>query len=127
MADLKAVYTAPNEESGYSNLLDFEEKWNSLYPTCVKSWKDNWGVICPFFSYSNGIRKIMYTTNIIENLNRQYRKVTKGKPIFPTDKALMKVLYLATMDATKKWTSRQRGWDLIKNELSIIHDSPSEN
>lgn len=127
MADLKSVYTAPNEETGYSNLLDFEEKWNSLYPTCVKSWKDNWHVLSPFFSYSNGIRKIMYTTNIIENLNRQYRKVTKGKPIFPTDQSLMKALYLATMDATKKWTARQRGWDLIKNELSIIHDNPSNN
>lgn len=123
MADLKDVYTAPNEETGYNNLLDFESKWGSQYPTCVKSWKDNWHVLSPFFRYSDGIRKIMYTTNIIENLNRQYRKVTKGKPVFPTDQSLMKVLYLATMNATKKWTARQRGWDRIKNELSIIHDN----
>ncbi len=83
--DLKLVYTAPNEEMTYQCLMDFEEKWNSLYPTCVKSWKDNWSIISPFFKYSENIRKIMYTTNIMENLNRQYRKVTKGKPIFPTD------------------------------------------
>jgi len=127
MVDLKSVYTAPNEETGYNNLLEFEEEWGSTYPTCVKSWKDNWHVLSPFFNYSNGIRKIMYTTNIIENLNRQYRKVTKGKPIFPTDLSLMKALFLATKNATKKWTARQRGWDLIKNELSIIHDSPSNN
>lgn len=121
MADLKAVYKAPNEETAYKNLLDFEETWGKQYPSCVKSWKENWDVISPFFAYSENIRKIMYTTNIIENLNRQYRKVTKGKPIFPTDNALLKVLYLATENTVKKWTSRQRNWDQIKNELSIMH------
>ena len=121
MADLKSIYKAPNEETGYSMLLGFSEKWNSKYPLCVKSWNDNWNEISPFFSYSEDIRKIMYTTNIIENLNRQYRKVTKGKPIFPTDNALLKVLFLATKDTTKKWTARQRNWDIIKNELLILH------
>jgi len=123
IADLKAVYKSPNEEAGYNNLMDFEEKWGSLYPSCIKSWKENWGVISPFFAYSENVRKIMYTTNLIENLNRQYRKVTKGKPVFPTDMSLMKVLYLATENATKKWTSRQRNWDQIKNELSILRDN----
>jgi transposase-like protein len=122
MKDLKAVYKAPNEETGYQNLMEFEEKWGNIYPTCVKSWKDNWHVISPFFAYSENIRKIMYTTNIIENLNRQYRKVTKGKPIFPTDMSLMKALYLATENATKKWTSRYRNWDMIKNELLILNN-----
>lgn len=121
MADLKSVYTAPNEETGYALLQEFSDKWNSKYPICVKSWNDNWNEISPFFAYSNETRKIMYTTNIIENLNRQYRKVTKGKPIFPTDESLLKVLYLATKDATKKWTSRQRNWGIIKNELLILH------
>lgn len=121
MIDLKAVYQSPNEESAYEMLVEFEEKWGSKYPSCVKSWKDNWHVLSPFFSYSENIRRIMYTTNIIENLNRQYRKVTKGKPVFPTDMSLMKALYLATENATKKWTQRQRNWDLIVNELSIIH------
>lgn len=125
MADLKSIYKAPNEESAYSNLEGFADKWDSLYPSCVRSWKENWGVISPFFAYSENIRKIMYTTNIIENLNRQYRKVTKGKPIFPTDQSLMKMLYLATMNATKKWTSRQKNWDLIKNELFVLRDNSS--
>lgn len=121
MADLKSVYTAPNEETGYALLQDFSDKWNPKYPICVKSWNDNWNEISPFFLYSNATRKIMYTTNIIENLNRQYRKVTKSKPIFPTDNALLKVLYLATKDATKKWTARQQNWGIIKNELLILH------
>jgi putative transposase len=123
MKDLKSVYKAPNEETAYSNLEDFDEKWGKTYPTCIKSWKDNWQVISPFFAYSENIRKIMYTTNIIENLNRQYRKVTKGKPIFPTDQSLMKMLYLATMNAIKKWSMRIRNWDQIKNELSIFRDN----
>ena len=126
MKDLKSVYKAPNEEMGYRNLEDFEEKWGKIYPTCIKSWKDNWHVISPFFAYSENIRKIMYTTNIIENLNRQYRKVTKGKPIFPTDQSLMKMLYLATMNSIKKWSMRIRNWDQIKNELSIFRDNSSK-
>lgn len=120
MADLKSVYTAPNEETGYSLLQDFSDKWSSKYPLCVKSWNENWNEISPFFSYSKETRKIMYTTNIIENLNRQYRKVTKGKPVFPTDGALLKALYLATKDATNKWSARQRNWGIIKNELLIL-------
>lgn len=121
MVDLKLVYKAVNEEEGYRNLELFKEKWGDKYPTCVKSWYDNWDVISPFFAYSEPIRKIMYTTNVIENLNRAYRKVTKGKAVFPTDQALMKSLYLATMDAIKKWNMRYRNWDQIKNELAIMH------
>lgn len=118
--DMKDIYTAVNEEEGFRQLEFFKDKWNSLYPTGIKSWYDNWEVLSPFFRFSENVRKVMYTTNIIENLNRQYRKVTKGKAIFPTDKALMKSLYLATMDATKKWTMRIRLWDQIKSELSIL-------
>lgn len=121
MNDLKGVYKASNEEEGYQNLELFKDKWNETYPTCVKSWYENWEVISPFFKYSPEIRKIMYTTNVIENLNRQYRKVTKQRTIFPNDQALMKSLYLATIDAQKKWTMRLKGWDKIKNELSILH------
>lgn len=120
LADLKLVYTAANEEEGFRQLEYLKEKWNHKYPTGIKTWYDNWEVISPFFAFSDNVRKIMYTTNIIENLNRQYRKVTKGKAIFPTDKSLLKMLYLATKDATKKWTQRYRNWDMIKNELSII-------
>ena len=121
MNDLKGVYKASNEEEGYQNLELFKDKWNEIYPTCVKSWYENWAVISPFFKYSPEIRKIMYTTNVIENLNRQYRKVTKQRTIFPNDQSLMKSLYLATIDAQKKWTMRLKGWDKIKNELSILH------
>ncbi len=67
MKDVKSVYQAPNKEAGYQMLMDFEEKWGSQHPQCIKSWKDNWAVISPFFSYSANIRSIMYTTNIIEN------------------------------------------------------------
>ena len=121
MNDLKGVYKASNEEEGYQNLELFKDKWNETYPTCVKSWYENWEVISPFFKYSPEIRKIMYTTNVIENLNRQYRQVTKQRTIFPNAQALMKSLYLATIDAQKKWTMRLKGWDKIKNELSILH------
>ena len=119
MADLKSVYQAPNEKDAYKNLGLFKKNWNNSYPTCIKSWYDNWDELSPFFKYSVDLRKIMYTTNIIENLNRQYRKVTKAKTIFPTDEALLKMLYLATEQALKKWTQRVRGWDKIRNELSI--------
>jgi len=120
--DMKSIYTAANEEEGFRQLEFFKEKWNSLYPTGIKTWYDNWEVVSPFFRFSDNVRKVMYTTNIIENLNRQYRKVTKGKAIFPSDKALAKSLFLATKDATKKWTMRIRYWDQIKSELSILLD-----
>lgn len=123
MTDLKSVYKAVNEEEAYINLELFKEKWSKSYPTCVKCWYENWDVISPFFAYSENIRKIMYTTNAIENLNRQYRKVTKGKAIFSTDQALLKALYLVTDAQVKKWSSRTRNWDQIRNELSILHDS----
>lgn len=118
--DMKSIYTAANEEEGFRQLEFFKDKWNSLYPTGIKSWYDNWDVLSPFFKFSENVRKVMYTTNIIENLNRQYRKVTKGKAVFPTDKSLIKSLYLATMDVTKKWTMRIKLWDQIKSELSIL-------
>ena len=123
MRDLKSIYKAPNEESGYQNLETFAEKWESKYPICVRSWRENWDELSPFFNYSEEVRKIMYTTNIIENLNRQYRKVTKGKPVFPTDMSLMKSLYLATKNATQKWTYRVKNWGKVKNELIIMHES----
>ena len=119
MADLKSVYQAANEKEGYKQLGLFKKNWNNSYPTCVKSWYDNWEELSSFFKYSTDLRKIMYTTNIIENLNRQYRKVTQAKTIFPTDEAFLKMIYLATEQAVTKWTQRVRGWDKIRNELSI--------
>ena len=102
--DLKTIYTAKNEKDGYNNLQKVKEKWKNKYPNSLKNWEENWDAICPFFNYSDSIRKIMYTTNTIESLNRQFRKYTKTKAVFPTDDSLMKCLYLATKNITKKWT-----------------------
>lgn len=97
-------------------------KWKSKYPTAFKFWEENWDAICPFFSYSEPVRKIMYTTNTIESLNRSYRKYTKTKSVFPSNESLMKCLYLATLNITKKWNGRYRNWDLILGELSIMFE-----
>ena len=120
--DLKTIYTSKNEKAGYEQLQKIKEKWKSKYPTALKSWEENWDAICPFFSYSEPVRKIMYTTNTIESLNRSYRKYTKTKSVFPSDEALIKCLYLATLNITKKWNGRYRNWDLILGELSIMFE-----
>ena len=120
--DLKTVYTAKNEKLGYEQLQKVREKWKAKYPTSLRNWEDNWNAICPFFSYSEPLRKIMYPTNTIESLNRSFRKYTKTKSVFPNDESLMKCLYLATQNITKKWTTRYGNWDMILSELSIMFD-----
>lgn len=120
--DLKTIYTSKNEKTGYEQLQKVKDKWKEKYPTALRNWEDNWESICPFFSYSEPIRKIMYTTNTIESLNRSFRKYTKTKSVFPSDESLMKCLYLATVNITKKWTGRYRNWDLILGELSILFE-----
>lgn len=120
--DLKTIYTAKNEKLGYEQLQKVKEKWKDKYPTSLRNWEDNWDAICPFFSYSEPLRKIMYTTNTIESLNRSFRKYTKTKSVFRSDESLMKCLYLATQNITKKWTTRYRNWDMILSELSIMFD-----
>lgn len=120
--DLKTIYTSKNEKSGYEQLQKVKDKWKDKYPTALRNWEDNWDAICPFFSYSEPVRKIMYTTNAIESLNRSFRKYTKTKSVFPSDESLMKCLYLATQNITKKWTGRYGNWDLILGELSITFD-----
>ncbi len=122
MKDLKAVYKAPTEDLALTNLGIFEEKWDKKYPMCVSSWKNNWAELSTYFKYPEGIRKLIYTTNAMENFNRQLRKVTKNKTIFPNDYALQKSLYLAMVDASSKWTSRIRGWDQILSQLSIFFE-----
>ena len=120
--DLKTIYTAKNEKSGYEQLQKVKEKWQNKYPTSLRNWEENWDAICPFFSYSEPLRKIMYTTNTIESLNRSFRKYTKTKSVFPSDESLMKCLYLATQNITKKWTTRYGNWDIILSELSIMFE-----
>lgn len=120
MADLKRVYAAVDEQAALNELDRFEELWGKKYPKIGRSWRDNWAGLSTYFKYPGEIRRIIYTTNTIEGFNRQLRKVTKAKPIFPTDDSLLKMLYLAMMDITKKWTGRRQDWGLIHSQLEIF-------
>ncbi len=120
-SDFKAVYNAPNETAAYSELEILKEKWGRKYPYAIRNWENNWEDVSSFFQFSEEIRKIMYTTNILEGLNRQYRKVTKTKSVFPSDQSLEKMLYLASENITKKWTQRYRGWDQVLNQLIVLY------
>lgn len=124
--DLRTLYTAPSEEQALYELDRIRDKWGSRYPFAIKSWESNWDCLSTFFKFPDEIRKIIYTTNVIESLHRQYRKVTKTKSIFPNDESLMKMLYLATQKVTKKWSVRYRGWDLVISQLSIFFDNRIE-
>lgn len=117
--DLKTIYTAINADSAMENLIELREKWDSKYPNAIRSWEDNWDNLSTFFEFSGAIRKIIYTTNVIESLNSQFRKVTKTKLIFPNDQSLLKMLYLATEKVELKWTRNYANWDLVINELNI--------
>lgn len=117
--DLKPIYKASTEEAALYALDELDEKWGKKYPNSVKTWKVNWAEISVFFKYPPEIRKLIYTTNSIENFNRQLRKVTKPKSIFPSDDSLFKMLYLAMIDITKKWTGRIQGWGQILDQLMI--------
>ena len=120
--DLKTIYTSKNEKEGYDQLQRVKEKWKDKYLSAFKTWEENWDAICPFFQFSEKIRKIMYTTNTIESLNRQFRKYTKTKTVFPTDMSLLKCLYLSVKNISKKWTAPYRNWGPILSELSIMFD-----
>ncbi len=122
MADLKRVYAAATEEIALNELELFAEKWNQKYPKIYKSWMDNWATLSTYFKYPEAIRRLIYTTNAIEGFNRQLRKVTKSKTIFPSDDSLLKMLYLATMDITKKWTGHRQDWGQIHSQLEIYFE-----
>ncbi len=126
MADLKKVYTAVTEEEAMQNLLSFKETWQKKYPSCVKSWENNWDILSTFFAYPAEIRRIIYTTNIIEGLNRQFRKITKNKPSFTNDDALRKILYLASKNIVSHWTVICRNWDLVSHHLDILFSDRKE-
>jgi len=119
-ADLKPIYQAASEDLGRQQLQAFSEKWGAKYPLISKSWERNWAELSTFFKYPPEIRKIIYTTNMIESYHRQLRKVTKGKSIFPNDEALQKSLYLATQDVLRKWTGRIHNWGQILLQLSVF-------
>lgn len=120
IADLKKIYGAVNEDAAMGALMELQEKWSSKYPNAVSSWEENWDNLITFFAFPDFIRKIMYTTNVIESLNSQFRKVTKNKKIFPTDDSLLKILYLAAEKVAKRWTRKYPNWDLVINQLKIL-------
>jgi len=117
--DLKPIYKAINEEAALMALEALEARWGDKYYIAVKPWRDNWSELATMFEYPAEIRRMIYTTNAIESFNRQLRKVTKSKSTFPTDDSLLKMLYLAMIDITKKWTMSIKEWGKIINQLAI--------
>ena len=120
--DLKKIYHAPNAERAEEIRNAVMEKWDEKYPNAMKSWMTNWDAITPIFKFSADVRTIIYTTNAIESLNSTYRKLNRQRSVFPSDKALLKALYLATLETTKKWTLPIRNWGKVYGELSIMYD-----
>ena len=120
MADLKMVYAAVDEQTALDALDVFAERWDKKYPKISQSWQENWPNLSTYFKYPQEVRRLIYTTNAIEGFNRQLRKVTKAKSVFPTDDSLFKMLYLAMMDITKKWTGRRQDWSTIYAQLVVF-------
>ncbi|HGC7777850.1 IS256 family transposase [Lachnospiraceae bacterium] len=121
-ADLKKIYNAASEQSGRDMLDTVSEKWSDKYPNAMKSWYKNWDAITPIFKFSSDVRTIIYTTNAIESLNSQFRRLNAQRSVFPSDQALLKALYLSTFEATKKWTMSIRNWGKVYGELSIMYE-----
>src|SRR5690606_3284308 len=120
--DMKLIYDAPTKQAVEAALEDFAEKWNNKYSYAIKSWRDNCENLRVFYEFPLEIRRIIYTTNLIENLNRKIRKYTKNKLSFPTDDAVMKAVYLALREATKKWSMPVRNWGIILNQFLTIYE-----
>ena len=119
-SDMRSIYNAPNKQAAEAALDDFAAKWESKYSYAIRSWRDNWEELTVFFEFPLEIRKIIYTTNLIENLNGKIRKYTKNKLSFPTDQAVMKSVFLAVNESTKKWSMPIRNWGLILNQFLTI-------
>ena len=119
VADLKIVYQAATRENAEANLLQLEQTWGSKYGSAVRSWQNNWEDLATFFEFPKEIRRLIYTTNTVEGYHRQLRKVIKSKGSFPTEQSVRKLLYLATMNITRKWTAPILNWPLILNQLAI--------
>lgn len=118
--DLKTIYTAANEESALARLEEVTEKWSEHYPHAMNRWHENWDAISPIFKFSKDVRTAFYTTNAIESLNSSYRKLNRQRSVFPSAQALLKALYLATFEVSKKWTMPIRNWGKIRGELAIM-------
>ena len=119
MKDLKKVYQAVNKSQAETELINLEERWGNKYPVVIKSWNTNWDKLSAYFQYDEQIRRLIYTTNAVEGFHRQVRKVTKTKGAFPNDMALLKLIYLATENISKKWTQPLQNWGLTAQQLKI--------
>jgi len=119
--DLKTIYTASDEELGKQLMYEVAQRWKEKYPTAMDRWEENWGIIIPFFKFSQKIRKMIYTTNTIESLNSCYRRLNRTRNVYPSKESLMKVLYLSTKKVTKNWTSVVPGWGEVLRELEIVY------
>ena len=115
--DLKTIYQAPSEKAALEQLERVTAKWEKDYPNAMKSWHTNWDVISPIFKFSAQVRKVIYTTNAIESFNSGYRRLNKQRSVFPSDTALLKALYLATTEISKKWAMSLRDWGKVLGEL----------
>ena len=120
--DLKTIYQATDEKKALAALERVTEKWTQKYTNYMKRRKDNWDANSPILNFSTTVRTVIYTTNAIESLNSTYRKLNRQRSVFPSDTALLKALYLATFEATKKWTSTIRNWAQVYGELSIMYE-----
>jgi len=118
--DLKQIYTANNEEMASLKLQQFSSKWDKKYPVISDIWQRNWSGITPFFAFPEEIRKVIYTTNTIESVNRQIRKIIKNKGVFPDDQSIHKIIFLALQNASKKWTMPIKDWSLALNQFEIL-------
>lgn len=121
-ADIKHIYNAPTKQAAELSLNDFADKWEAKYSYAIKSWRDNWDELTVFFDFPIEIRRIIYTTNLIENLNGNTRKYTKNKMSFPTDEAVLKSVYLAIREATKKWIMPIRNWGMVLTQFTLIFE-----
>lgn len=119
--DLKTIYHAPDEQTGHARMEAVSAVWNEKYPGCMRRWEENWDVISPMYKFSQTVRKALYTTNAIESLNSGYRRLNRGRSVFPSDMALTKALYLATWELTKKWTLPIHNWGAVYAELAIMY------
>lgn len=126
MADLREVYSSPTNEAALTALSRIEEKWGKKYSFATKIWRDNWTNASTFFKYPEEIRRIIYTTNAVEAVHRQFRKVTKSKVIFPNDESLIKMLYLAFRDLSKKWNMPVKNWGIVISNLFVIFEGRLE-
>ncbi|WP_141047542.1 IS256 family transposase [Aliarcobacter cryaerophilus] len=122
MNDLKPVYQAVSKEAAEDALLALDEKWGKLYPIVLQSWNNKWENLSVYFKYPPEIRKVIYTTNIIESVHRQFRKLTKTKGAFPNENSLLKLLYMGIQNATKKWNMPMWNWNLTLSQLAIFFD-----